>query len=77
MKTKLMLTLPFLPQLVFSQFLIQNVESRQTVSLNGLWHTIVDPYENGYYDYRYMPRDDGYFKNQKPASKSDLVEYRL
>ena len=75
MKIKLMLTLPFLPQLVFSQFLIQNIEARQTVSLNGQWHTIVDPYENGYYDYRYMPRDDGYFKNKKPASKSDLVEY--
>ncbi|OGV10960.1 MAG: beta-glucuronidase, partial [Ignavibacteria bacterium RIFOXYB2_FULL_36_7] len=34
-----------------------------------------DPYENGFYNYRYDERDNGYFKNQKPKSKSDLVEY--
>jgi hypothetical protein len=28
-----------------------------------------------YYDYRYQPRPDGYFKNQKPATPGDLVEY--
>ena len=29
---------------------IVNVAGRKTVSLDGLWKTIVDPYENGYYD---------------------------
>ena len=33
---------------------IINVEARQTISLNGHWKTIVDPFENGYYDYRSM-----------------------
>ena len=55
--------------------LIANTESRKTVSLNGQWQTIVDPYESGYYNYRYQPSDNGYFKNAKPKSKSDLIEY--
>ena len=31
---------------------IMNIGSRQTTSLDGQWKTIVDPFENGYYDYR-------------------------
>ena len=38
---------------------IVNVSGRETVSLYGLWKTIVDPYENGYYNYRMAPHDDG------------------
>ena len=37
---------------------IVNVFGRQTVSLDGLWKTIVDPYENGYYNYRMQPLSD-------------------
>jgi beta-glucuronidase len=55
--------------------LIANTEGRKTVSLNGQWQTIVDPYESGYYNYRYQPSDNGYFKNAKPESKTDLIEY--
>lgn len=55
--------------------LIANTDGRKTVSLDGQWQTIVDPYESGYYDYRYQPNPDGYFKNAKPKTKSDLVEY--
>jgi beta-glucuronidase len=55
--------------------LIANIPGRHTISLNGRWQVIVDPYENGYYDYRYQPRPDGYFTNAKPATPSDLVEY--
>jgi beta-glucuronidase len=55
--------------------LIANIEGRQTISLNGRWQIIVDPYEAGYYDYQYQPRRDGYFVNAKPARPSDLVEY--
>ena len=29
---------------------------RDGASLNGRWHVIIDPYENGYYDYRQSPR---------------------
>ena len=57
------------------QSLITNIEGRQTISLNGSWQIIIDPYENGYYDYRFQPRTDGYFKNDKPKSVSDLIEY--
>jgi beta-glucuronidase len=55
--------------------LITNVEGRQTISLNGRWQIIIDPYEVGYYDYQYQPRRDGYFVNARPATPSDLVEY--
>ena len=55
--------------------LIANTEGRKTVSLDGQWQTIVDPYESGYYNYRYQPSDNGYFKNAKPKSKTDLIEY--
>ena len=55
--------------------LITNVDGRQTMNLGGRWQTIIDPYENGYYDYRYQPSPSGYFKNAKPKSPSDLIEY--
>ena len=55
--------------------LITNTEGRHTISLDGQWRTIIDPYETGYYDYRYEPRSDGYFKNAKPQSPADLIEY--
>src|SRR6185369_10128061 len=55
--------------------LINNTEGRKTISLDGQWQTIVDPYESGYYNYRYQPSDNGYFKNAKPKSKTDLIEY--
>ena len=51
--------------------LIANTEGRKTVSLDGQWQTIIDPYETGYYDYRYQPSADGYFKDAKPKTKSD------
>jgi beta-glucuronidase len=51
------------------------MSDRSCVSLNGAWHIIVDPYENGYYDYRLQPTPEGYFRNAKPQSKSDRIEY--
>jgi beta-glucuronidase len=55
--------------------LITNTEARKTTSLDGQWQMIIDPYESGYYNYRYQPIDNGYFKNAKPKSKTDLIEY--
>ncbi|HEU5238740.1 MAG TPA: glycoside hydrolase family 2 TIM barrel-domain containing protein [Pyrinomonadaceae bacterium] len=55
--------------------LITNIEGRKTVSLDGEWKIIIDPYEAGYYDYRYQPSANGYFKDAKPKTKSDLIEY--
>ena len=55
--------------------LIANTDGRNTISLDGQWQTIIDPYEAGYYDYRYQPSANGYFKDAKPKTKSDLIEY--
>jgi beta-glucuronidase len=54
---------------------IQNTGGRKTISLDGEWKMIVDPYESGFYDYRYQPSANGYFKNAKPKNKSELIEY--
>ena len=54
---------------------IQNSDGRKTISLAGQWQTIVDPYESGFYDYRYQPSPNGYFRNAKPKNKSELIEY--
>jgi beta-glucuronidase len=55
--------------------LITNVAGRHTTSLDGRWQTIIDPYETGFYDYRYKESKEGYFKNAKPKGPGDLVEY--
>lgn len=60
----------------YSDFL-QNIDSRDKTSLNGLWDIIVDPLENGYYNHRLLPKDDGYFLNAKMESPSDLIEYNF
>ena len=54
---------------------LQNVFARQTQSLNGSWNYIIDPFDNGFYDYRLKENPNGFFKNQKPKDKSDMVEY--
>jgi beta-glucuronidase len=54
---------------------ITNVDGRRTTSLDGKWSIIVDPYETGYYDFHQNVHKNGYFMNEKPASKSALVEY--
>ena len=57
--------------------LIQNVSGRDTVSLDGQWTYIIDPYENGYYNHRYEPHTHGYFNNSKMTSPSQLLEYNF
>ena len=46
--------------------LITNIPGRTTVSLNGAWRVIVDPFDNG---------RSGFFRDAKPKDKRDLVEY--
>ena len=55
--------------------LLQNPSARKTQTLDGTWQIIVDPLENGYYNHRFLPKDDGYFMNAKMKSPSDLIEY--
>ena len=57
--------------------LIQNVSAREKQSLDGAWRIIVDPLENGYYNHRYQPKDNGYFENAQMQSPSDLIEYNF
>jgi len=71
-----LLLLMFVPCMRAQQIsAIANTDGRKTISLDGQWHAIVDPYESGFYDYRYQPSANGFFKNAKPKSKSDLIEY--
>ncbi len=56
--------------------LITNIEHRNTISLNGAWHAIVDPYDTGNSNYRsHLPLKDGFFLNAKPHTPQDLIEY--
>jgi beta-glucuronidase len=57
--------------------LIANTAARQTTSLNGAWQVIVDPYEVGVFDYRaqLLRNNNAFYKNHKPESESELVEY--
>lgn len=55
---------------------IINVEGRKTISLDGLWKTIVDPFESGYFDYRRLPlKKGGYADDNAYVDKSKLQEY--
>jgi len=47
--------------------LIADPETRTTISLDGTWSSIVDPYESG------IP--SRYFEKETPKSKSDLIEF--
>jgi beta-glucuronidase len=58
-----------------SEKMIMNIEGRRTTSLNGVWQIIIDPYESGYFSYRWEPDPNGYFKNEKSKDKTDRVEY--
>jgi len=57
--------------------LIANINARQTTSLDGQWQAIVDPYDVGALDYRARPlkNNNAFFRNYKPQSESELVEY--
>ena len=50
-----------------AQAAIGNVAERTTISLDGSWNTIIDPYESG--------MGSRFYENAKPKTKSDLVEY--
>lgn len=59
--------------------LITNIPGRKTISLNGKWQYIVDPYETGYYDYRYKERRENdreaYWNSDVPENKTDRKEF--
>lgn len=55
--------------------LIQNVYSRQLTMLNGSWNYLVDVLETGYYDYRRVPTDNGFFKDPVVDDHEGFKEY--
>ncbi|MDT3403701.1 glycoside hydrolase family 2 protein [Mucilaginibacter terrae] len=59
--------------------LITDIQSRKTTSLNGTWQHIVDPYETGFYDYRYKElrenHGDAYWNTDVPKDKSEKKEH--
>ena len=57
--------------------LLTAVALRRARRLSGAWHTIVDPYQTGYIDYRYQPRAKPFGKNLRPAQRWDFVEYNF
>ncbi|OAQ40281.1 beta-glucuronidase [Pedobacter psychrophilus] len=65
------------------QPIIQNIASRNNLSLNGKWNYIIDPYENGFYDYRREAFDQskskvgGYYDDKRSVDKSELIEYNF
>jgi len=58
-------------------YTLQNIQGRHTQTLDGLWSIIVDPLENGYYNYRWQPREDGYFMDRQMQDPSELIEYNF
>src|SRR5579872_6849381 len=88
MKQKSLLVLLFFSVThVFSQQhlpdpgLIQHITAREILNLDGRWNYIIDPYENGFYDYRHQPYDQsssgkgGFYDDRKQKDPSELIEY--
>jgi len=61
------------------QPLITDIPSRKTVSLNGKWQYIVDPYETGFRNYRWDERaqndKEAYWSSDIPENKTDRKEH--
>ena len=55
--------------------LITDSVGRQTLNLNGEWKIIIDPYDSGLFTSRNQIQRNGYFRNAKPQSPSELIEY--
>jgi beta-glucuronidase len=59
--------------------LITNTQGRKALSLNGKWQYIIDPYETGFYDYRYKELNehnpDAYWNMDTSVNKSDRKEF--
>ncbi len=65
-----------------SSIALQNITNRKTISLNGKWNYIIDPYETGFYSFHLAEYDKktdfqmgAFFNNYHSPNKQDLVEY--
>jgi beta-glucuronidase len=61
------------------QPLMANIPSRKTISLNGKWQYIIDPYEMGFRNYRWDERNqndrEAYWNSDVPENKTDRKEH--
>jgi len=55
--------------------LLVDVDHRKSISLNGDWHTIVDPYGTGLYSFHGEKRSDGFFMDRHFVPGGPLLEY--
>jgi beta-glucuronidase len=53
------------------------VDHRHTVSLDGAWHVIVDPYGNGLYDSNGKARSTGFARNLAQTDSTGPIEYNF
>lgn len=82
LRTTILIGFFLLPLVLCAQELIINTANRKTISLNGDWNYIIDPYETGYYNFHSEIYDQinpkspsAFFNNYQPKNKSELVEY--
>lgn len=82
LKQYILSALFLIPIIAIPQDLIINTSNRVNSTLNGNWHYIIDPYETGYYNYRYEPYDQqtqnnnsAFYNNYHTDNKLELVEY--
>lgn len=82
LKAKIVSGLILLPFALFSQGLLTNTGTRNITLLDGKWNYIVDPYENGYYNFHSEVFDQknptstsAFYNNYHAKNKSELVEY--
>ena len=72
------LSVAVIPQLN-AQDLLTNVYAREAFSLNGKWQYIVDPYETGFYDYRFKEKGEkdpgAYWNSGIPKDKTGMIEH--
>jgi len=53
------------------------VDQRHSVSLDGEWHVIVDPYGNGLYDSNGKARNNGFARNLAQSDSTGPIEYNF
>jgi beta-glucuronidase len=79
-KISLLLLVSLWGMVTFAQNnLISNTAARKSFSLDGKWQYIVDPYETGFYDYRYKELNENnpeaYWNTDIQANRTEKKEH--
>lgn len=82
MKKIVLIVLLFIASIFYAEAqedLIVNTSGRKNVSLNGTWHYIIDPYDTGFYDYRFKERPENdpgaYWNNSESKDPTKWTEH--